>query len=330
MVDPVATYGLIYALAARDGRDRVLFGRMTQAAREAFCRGLCSVPVFPELWFELPLAGDPWFDLHMLVSAQDMCEGVAFAGLGGGYAKALSWFARADSVRQLALSFDTGVGNVEHPAIQLLVGNKGAAIAEGFLAAAGRADLAPAWHAFVKRIPEPWFACYVGVFPQRAGDESAVPWVRVECIVGEKCQCAYAQDADVLRDHLARVSMTEFDATLVPRIQQLARSPFPLELQFNVGPDGTALPALSASLRFGPEAWRTPDAPDGVHTVFRQAQEWGLADGRWRQLVHTAFAKRMSHGGDAATLCCYPAFIKYRWREGMAPDAKTYLIAGVA
>lgn len=63
-------YDLIYALAARDGRDgrdATLFGRGALAAREAFARGLCG-NTFPELWFEMPLAGDAWFDVHMLVS----------------------------------------------------------------------------------------------------------------------------------------------------------------------------------------------------------------------------------------------------------------------
>jgi hypothetical protein len=113
-------YDLIYALAARDGRHKTLFGNTAPLARAAFENGLCGT-AFPELWFELPLAGEPWFDLHMLVAHGDRYEHASFAGLGGAYADALAWFANSEDTRQLALSFDTGRGVVDKPAIQLLM-----------------------------------------------------------------------------------------------------------------------------------------------------------------------------------------------------------------
>lgn len=56
-------YDVIYALAASEGRERVLFGSSAPLAHDAFGRSLVG-DVFPELWFEVPLLGEPWFDLQ--------------------------------------------------------------------------------------------------------------------------------------------------------------------------------------------------------------------------------------------------------------------------
>ncbi len=324
MVDHRLVYELIYALAARDGRVATLFGSSAPYAHEAFARGLCC-DAFPELWFELPLLGDPWFDLHMLVSRKDVSESARFAGLDGSYADALAWFARSKNTRQLALSFDTGRGVVEHPATQLLINRKDHATTEAFLAATGRADLTDAYRAFVTAMPRPWYACYTGVFPARAAGADNTPWVRVECLVRGELQRAYAEDADLLRAHLAQVGFDAVDETLVPRIQTLARSPYSLEFQFNVGRDGRALPTLSASLRFSSSDWQEPD---GIMAQFAQAQAWGLADERWQEVARTIFSKGVRRGDKAISIYCYPAFIKLRWHDGRPLDAKTYLLAG--
>ena len=70
-----------------------------------------------------------------------------------------------------------------------------------------------------------------------------------------------------------------------------------------------------------------PDGPAGE--FMREVEAWGLADGRWRKLAETTFAKCVSRGDESRTLFCYPAFIKLRWRAGEPVDAKAYIIAGV-
>ncbi|MBO7673966.1 MAG: hypothetical protein J6S63_03010 [Atopobiaceae bacterium] len=327
-------YQLIYALAAKDGRQDALFGHSSPQAQEAFAKGLCGT-AFPELWFELPLLGDPWFDLHMLVSRNDVHDGVSFAGLGGTYADALDWFASSTGTRMLALSFDTGRGVVDVPAIQLLMRGRSIDVARGFLSAAGRPDAAGPYGAFVHAMPRAWYACYVGLFPARTtpantkgADSQGTDWTRVECIVGDELQQAYAQDVDLLQRHLAQVGLPDFDDTLIPRVQELARFPFPLEFQFNVGPNGLAQPAFSASLRLFITDWLDPTTRDAVDQLWQRAQAWGLADDRWRQLANTIVATRVTLADQATLLYCCPAFLKLRWRLGEAPDAKAYLVAG--
>lgn len=329
MLDRTMLYSILYALAASGGREVALFGRSASAAREAFMR---SVPAdaFPELWFELPLAGEPWFDFHALTAREDLSPDMSFdPQTTGGFPEAFAWFARQDaSVRQLALSWDTGSGTSSAPAVQLLVGAPKTRVTCDFLAAVGRPDAAPAYRAFLERLPKGWFACYAGVFPSRPGHN-----LRVECIPETHLQKAYAQDAALLREHLRSVGLVDFGETLVPRCQTMADTPFALEFQFDVLPDGTAGPTFGASLRFSApgneeEAWQAFDPEGAGGELMRHVESWGLADERWRLLSQTAFANRVTFGSESITLWCFPAFVKLRWRDGEPVDAKAYLMAG--
>lgn len=324
-MDYMMVYDLIYAIAALDGREAALFGKTAPVAREAFMRGLCG-STFPELWFELPLAKDPWFDLHMLYARHELPLGATFVGLAGIYADALKWFAQSRDTRQLALSFDTRVGETEYPAVQLLLDGPNMATAMSFLAVVGIEGISEAYRSFIRRLPKGWYACYSGVFPVRP--ESG--WVRVECIVGEAAQQAYAIDPKALRKDLSQIGMRELNDTLLSYVSALARSPFPLELQFNVGLDGDVLATLGASVCFQQKEWIGGVASEAAGSLFHQVEKWGFADERWKLLAQTAFGKRLTHDGCSKQIWCFPAFVKLRWQHGEAVDAKTYLMAGLS
>lgn len=322
-------YNIIYALAARHGREAALFGDSAPAAREAFSRSFAS-KAFPELWFELPLAGEPWFDLHALTSRGDVSADTRFIPEATGNSmRAFEWFASQDEgVRQLALSWDTGSGNIASPAVQLLVSSRNTQIVCDFLEAAGRPDATDAYRAFIRRIPQDWFACYTGVFPQRPGHT-----LRVECIPDSELQRAYAEDADLLKAHLSQVGFDCADGEVIGCCTKLAAAPFQMEFQFDVTPEGAAGPTFAASARFdAPPGTKTRQAFDlegAAGELMHQVEERGLADERWRLLADTAFATRLSRDDWSVMLYCYPAFVKLRWDESKPLDAKAYLIAGV-
>ena len=328
MIDREMLYDMAYALAARDGREAVLFGDCASLAHEAFVRSLVGND-FPELWFELPLAGAPWFDLHALASFESLGPNTTFAAQTcGGNPDAFTWFAaQKQGVRQLALSWDVSAGNIDCPAIQLLVNTKDVQITCDFLAAVGRDDAVPAYRAFAERLPQNWFACYTGVFPKRR-----VPFLRVECIPHVSLQSAYAEDASLLQAHLSQAGLDGLGDTVLSRCQALAATPFRLEFQFDIDAQGCAGSTFGASVRFasppGTDACRAFE-PDGeAGSLMRQVEDWGLADGRWHLLADTAFAKRIEFAGEAARIFCHPAFLKLRWRDGEPLDAKAYLMAG--
>ena len=329
-MDSRMLYNIIYALAARDGREAVLFDSNYAAlAREAFAKSLAG-NYFPELWFEFPLKGDPWLDLHALVAREDLNPQMVFdPNTCGGVPDVFAWFAKQDySARQLALSWDTSSGDTCDPAVQLLRRADNTRLTCDFLVAAQRSDAVAAYEAFEGRLPESWFACYTGVFPKRS-----TPFLRVECIPDEERQKAYADDPQLLADDLRQVGLADLGSTLVPRCQAFAATPFHLEFQFDVTPEGTAGPTFSASLRFasfseeGP--WEPYDTNGAAGDLMRLVETWGLSDDRWRLIEDTMFSKRVHFGEEEKMLYCLPTFLKLRWRDGEPLDAKFYLIAGL-
>ena len=329
MMDRVKLFEILYALAARNGRDKALFGTCVPAAREAFIRSLIGNG-FPELWFEVPLAGDPWFDFHALTSHEEISadDDLPETLVDGGRA-AFAWFGQQrDVVRQLALSWDTGKGVAELPAVQLLVRKDDAQVTCGFLEAVGRPDAKEAYRIFHSSLPDGWFACYAGVFPARLGHN-----LRVECIPTYGLQQMYADDPALLKKHLNQVGLTGLGETIVDRCQLLAQMPFRLEFQFDVEPDGRVGTTFGASVRFAQPprtgGWEGFAVDGSAGTLMRQVESWGLADERWRLLEETIFAMRVSRGEESRVAYCYPAFCKLRWREGEPVDAKAYLIAGI-
>ena len=326
MIERAKIYDIVYALMACDGREAELFGNCAQLAHDAFVRS-CAGNAFPELWFEIPLAGEPWFDLHALTARETLESGGSFsAEETGGYPELFEWFATAQGVRQLALSYDVHTGTIDSPAVQLLARDS-AARHLPFLELVAGESVANDFRAFVKRLPDGWFPCYTGVFPGREG-----MGVRVECIPADDLQRAYASDAALLEEHLRRVGLEQLGDTVVPRCQLLARSPFRLEFQFDVREDGVPGATFGASVRFqGP----FDDAsglfgPNGaVGKLMECVEGWGLADGRWRRLAETVFAKRITCGDASVRAIGHPAFVKLRWRAGEPLDAKAYLRAEV-
>ena len=239
-MDRLMIYDIIYALAARDGREAALFGNYSGLAHEAVARGLAG-EAFPEIWLEVPLMGEPWFDAHVNIDHVAVAgTPAAFPGHGGAYNDAMRWFAsRQEGVRQLVLSYDSHSGDIDHPALQLLVAREGSDVVAGFMESVGLPEVTQVFRDFVSRMPDDWYACYLGLFPQRAQQANA-PYLRLECIAGDKLQRMYAQDPATLQQHLQDVGVGAGDGSLVQRCCELAASPFPLEFQFEVMQDGRA------------------------------------------------------------------------------------------
>ena len=336
MNDAQTIFDLIYALAASDGRDAALFGSSAQAARMAFAHSNPGT-AFPELWFELPLAGDPWFDLHVLADRADLRNAdpqTAFSpGSCGGHEDVFRWFAeQGDSARQLALSWDLNGADQGSAgaAIQLLLWNRDDAMACDFLQTAGKPEAVDAYQSFVERIPAGWFACYAGVFPMRPGHN-----LRIECIPAYAQQQAYAQNKVLLARDLQQAGIENPGDNMLERCQLLAQTPFQLEFQFDVEQEGILGTTFGASLRFAAPHHANDDSSfttDGASgSLMSKLEAWGLADARWRLLADTIGAWRLGHadGRPPVTLFCYPAFVKLRWRNGEPLDAKAYLVAGI-
>ena len=90
-MDHSMLYEILYALAASGGREKTLFGGCAPAARKAFARS-CAGTACPEIWFEIPLLGEPRFDLHALTSRETLDPEAAFpAEVCGGFPDTFRW-----------------------------------------------------------------------------------------------------------------------------------------------------------------------------------------------------------------------------------------------
>ena len=329
-VDNVMLFRILYSLIAREGRQETLFGGYNPLVEEAFARSMVG-DVFPVLWFELPLAGTPWLDLHVNHVWKNVHgTDTTLNGLTGVYADAFEWFKRQepDMVKELALSYDVSSGDVDAPAVQILRGGWRRDDPSDFLEVVGRGDLVEGYRAFMAKMPSNWYNCYTGVFPGRSGARG-VDWSRAECIVPDELQADYVRDADLLRADLEGVGIDFLDDEAIEDLRSIADSGFRIEFQFNVGADGSALPVLSASVRFEVEDWLDDERRRGIFGLARWLMRKGYADERILEFPKLLIATKVKHGDEARSVRSYPAFLKLRWRKGMAPDGKGYLFGWV-
>ncbi len=318
-------YDLIYALAAKDGRERVLFGPHRSRGSEAFSR---SAPGenFPELWFELPLQGEPWFDIHVMTSRKDLDpQNPVDPNTCSGYDKVFNWFAAQESAKGLVISWDLNGKNGPSSGLQFLLRRKDIKTACGFLEKAGCETFSSAYCSFLERMPSDWFACYLGVFPSRSDQE-----LRIECTFNNDIQEAYAKDPSLIRQHLSQVGLNYLDDSLITSIHELAATPFRMEYQFNVKKDGSLGDTFAVSLRFAvnPEKDWSFHVNGAAGDLMKRLESLGLADERWREIEGTAFAMKLKHGQASVLLYCAPIFVKIRFHKGIPLDAKTYLVSG--
>ncbi len=325
-MDNLADLLLFNTIRSSFGTDKhlSLFGGHNSHDLEAFSESYIGND-FPEVWFELPLSGKPWYDLHVLTAHRSLERDFEIPK-DVFYPDVFSWFATAAGVRQLAVSHDLSKGIYDKPGVQLLVSGRDDGVVHDFLAASQKSYAADSYDAFMKRRPSNWYACYFGIFPAR-NDRL----LRVECIPGREAQLQYASDAHVLAEQLESVGYKAGRDTL-ELIRFMASFPFPIEFQFDVNEDGTAGAVMSASLRFKMPGMRTGlrqaafiNDDENVECLMKRLCDLGLSDERWKLLSDTAFAKRLGN----AHLVGYPAFIKVRFTPDGPVDSKAYLVSKI-
>lgn len=330
MIDRLAAFDAIYTLAADEGCEAALFGSCAALAREAFQRSLIG-DEFPLLWFEVPLTDAARFDLHVAISRNALKEGVGFLpGAGNGYDALFDWYAREEKGGGgLAFAYDISDGRLESPAIHVNVNNAPLGDIGRFFDLAGGDGAAALYDEFASRLPRGWRIWYAGVHSGRPGAP-----IRVDCFVDRVLQESYARDASLLERDLVSCGFTASREALISLVAPILRSPFGLELQFDVGRDGTLGSTLGLSAGFRlrtAKGMRPVFEKDGVGAALMgEIESLGLADARWRRIPDVMYSKFVSFDDGACALYCLPVFVKLRMRDGAALDAKLYLQASAA
>ena len=324
--DAMTLYEALYRLASMDVESD-LFGTNAPLAQEAFRRASAGASM-PIVWFEIPLSGTPRFDLHVAHGNADLHEHAPFASDAmDGYGNLLNWY--SSEPREgggLALAYDVGDGRISDPAIHANVNGAGSFDAEGFFARVGRTDAVALYEGFARQLPKGWRIWYFGVHQGRPGTP-----VRIDCFVDNRMKAAYASVPSLLETHLRDCGFMAASAALRDLAGLVTRSPFALELQFDVLPDGSVGPTIGVSAAF-------PSAPSKLKSLFEaggtaaglmgQIERRSLADARWRLIPEATFAKLVKTDDGPLVLYCAPTFVKLRVRGGELLDAKVYLQAG--
>ncbi len=327
--DTTMYYEALYSLASQ-GAEGELFGTRAPLAQEAFRRASAGASM-PTVWFEIPLCGPPRFDLHVAHANADLHERAPFApDAMDGHGELLNWY--ASEPREgggLALAYDVGDGRIDVPAVHVNVKAAQAFDAAGFFAHVGRPEATALYDGLAQRLPQGWRIWYFGVHPGRPGAP-----VRVDCFVDADLQRAYAADQAKLEEDLHEAGYANDGSTLRRVGGEVAASPFDMELQFDLLPDGTLGGTVGVSAQFPlavASAARLPwEAGGSAAQLMEYAVSSGVADDRWRRIQDTIFSTALRDGDAVRAIYCVPVFVKFRVRAGELLDAKLYLQAGAA
>lgn len=328
MLDHVDIYDALYLLAAKDGREAALFGDCQPLAREAFSRSQIGEE-FPTVCFEVPLLGNPRFDLHVAISRAALRPGVGFApGAGSGYDGLFRWYAEEETRGDgLGFAYDVSEGRIDAPAVYANVNNTRLCDIGRFFELTAGGEAAERYRAFESRLPRGWHLWYTGFFPGRPDTP-----VRVGCFVDDRLKAAYASDPSLLEAHRRNCGFTAESVALRDLTGLVTKSPFALEMQFDMLEDGSVGPTIGVSAGF------MPASPSKLKSLFEnngaaaelmaQIERRGLADERWRLIPEASFAKLVETGDGKLALYGMPTFVKLRVRGGEPLDAKVYLQVG--
>ena len=327
--DATKPYQTLYDLASKDA-ERDLFGTNAPLAQEAFRRALAGASM-PTVWFEVPLSGPPRFDLHVAHGNADIHEHAPFSpDAMDGHGELLNWYASQPREGDgLALAYDVGDGRIEAPAVHANVNAAKVFDAEGFFVHVGRPEAAELYRDFARRLPESWHIWYFGVHPGRPGAP-----IRVDCFVDKSAKRAYATEPARFEEDLQQAGFAVEGSTARCVGAEVAMSPFGMELQFDILPDGALGQTMGVSAQFPLSAANTArllwEPTGGAARLMEFSVRSHVADTRWRCIRDTMFSTAVQNGSTLQALYCVPVFAKFRVRADRFLDAKVYLQAGAA
>lgn len=329
-MEHVKLYDILWELIGDQVSTDELFGeRCMRLGRQAFASSAAG-SAMPLVYLEIPLLGEPRFDLQVCIDREALAGGVSVpADAPAAEKPLLEWLAGpggADCVG-VDLAFDLSEGDVVSPQLITLMRDGSLADAETFFALAGAPDAAARYRAAVARAPRSWHSWYTGVITRRPGSP-----VRLDFFVDRDAKQAYTQDISLMARDLARVGYEASEQELA-WCSELLALPHTLNLQLDALDDGTIGPVLGYNLiegGMGPQKTKACIADGWMRQVFERAEAWGLADRRWQRLGELCQGRMLilrQPDGRSTRVVLYTkvVFIKIRMTPERLLDAKAYI-----
>ncbi|MBQ9005934.1 MAG: hypothetical protein IJ092_06125 [Atopobiaceae bacterium] len=317
--------------AADQGRGPVLFGDSLARAR-TLAKPFIVGELFPDVYLEFPLKGDPFLDVTVLygqVKPGTRIDSEAAAGAD----VVFDWFSdvRKEHERvSFGFELDTHKEDLPPAAIHFQPRNL-TELVEPFCRAIGEPERAKLYVNTCKRMPPEWQLSFFGLFRGRPDSPLRIcGYLSKE--EGERC----AQDKSALVEVFDQVGFSDYDNEMLEQICRLMVSaPKGLDFQFDVYPDGTLGDTFAIDAQFQierPQAVLESFSSGVASRVINLFEEWGITDDRWQRAVEATFARSIpverdngSIGKFAFTLM--PQWTKARWRNTVLQPAKLYCLA---
>lgn len=324
-------YQVLWLQLADDGRQSVLLGDRALNARMAVLPFMVGEK-FPNVYFEFPLAGDPFLDVTVLydrVAPGTRVESEAAAGTDG----AFDWYAvEKPNHANISFGFELDTSNPELPRAAVHFQPRASIeLVEPFCESIGEQEKGKLYLAFAKRMPKGWDLSFFGMFRGRPDSP-----LRICGYLNEDEKVACANDPGRLAAVFDEIGFKAYDATMLEQISVLlGMAPRGYDFQFDVLPDGSLTDVFAIDVQFDieqPQVVRGLFKDGPIADLFGKLQEWGIADERWKLGADIAFARALPVELDDGSvgrysLTVFPQWAKVRWRNGVLDPAKLYCYA---
>lgn len=316
--------------AADEGRGEELFGESFARARvvgQPFMVGTS----FPDVYFEFPLAGEPFLDFTVLLHELEPGTRIDSPAASGTEAM-LDWYAteRAnESSISCGYELDTKKSELAQAAVHFQPRTH-IELVEPFCEVVGEQERAHLYLGLAERMPKGWPLSFFGLFRGRPGSP-----LRVCGYMDRAEKAACAADPSHLREALDAIGFTSYDPTMVAQVSTLlAATPGGVDFQFDLYDDGSLGNTFAIDAQFAieqPELVRSSFADGPASQVMGLLEQWGIADERWHLGAQAAFARALPVEKDDGTtgrfaFTLMPQWVKARWTDATLQPSKLYML----
>lgn len=315
---------------ADDGRGKVLLGDSVDRARSAAGPFMIGED-FPSVYFELPLAGDPFLDLTILydtLAPGSRIDSEAAADTG----PMLDWYAAAcagNSDISCGFELDTSKPELPRAAVHFQP-RVHVELVQPFCKAIGEPERARLYLDLAERMPAGWPLSFFGMFRGRPNSP-----LRVCGYLGDSETAACSDDPHRLASAFEAIGFAAYDNAMLADISRLmAAAPGTVDFQFDVHADGALGDTFAIDIQFEiaqPKAVNESFESGPGARIMQLLEELGAADSRWKLTPQASFARALPIELDGGSPARYgftlmPQWAKVRWRNGVLQPSKLYYL----
>ena len=321
-------FELLCLLAADDGRGPVLFGDSLDRMQEALPPFMVG-NLFPNVYLESPLAGDPFLDVNVGYGELD-ANGHVQSAYAAGTEEALAWYARARrDYPDISCGYMLDTNKLDLVAAGIYFQpREHHELAVPFCQALGEPERAPLFLDAAARMPRGWPLSYLGMFRGRA----EFP-LRVGGYLNRGIIDASPDKPRYLVEAFDRIGFTAYDDAMLDQISEFVQATQgTMDFQFDVHPDGTIGTVFSIEAEFEAELAENVRASfeNGAGAqIMHLLERWGAADERWKRSIEATLTRTIpvETADGALGRCAFmimPRWVKVRWQDAKLQPAKLY------